>query len=757
MNDVNEEIKFHMVKMGMEGMPSFPLKLDGKFYRFKTNSSGNDGWYVGQLLQNNGIDYFFVSYGNWATGNKFTCSSHWEHDIPLHINIEFEKLTKGIDEEINKIRKEAYDEMIKIYSKDSYYEYNKNNRYLEKKKITINLPDIKEYNGELLNHNGDLVIPIFDINEKLVSIQYINVNGNKSFFKGLPLLDGFFNFKGKEDEIIYLTEGFANAATVFQCTLNTVFVAFSAQRLEKIVPIIRKLYISQKIVVIADNDGEKGFGQDYAIKSIQNDDNSEVVIPKLDDLDKCDINDVFVKLGESGVINQLFDKEFIYRRIVNDILSTNNLNSPIENIPDSHPSSTNGFDGIINDIINYYNITAIKYQPGFAIQTALAFCSVILGRKFKTSLEHYPSLFFLNVGPSGCGKEHQIRVIETLLDRCSKDYLIGPSGYTSEGALMSALELAPAHISLIDEFGDYIISLKDKNSSQRLVNKCLLQIYSRCGGNFIGNQYSNRTNKNSDKTIIRHPALTILAGVQQSKFFESINRSMISDGFLGRFLICETKETPYTEFTNKEDKKDIYDKYINNIINWVRYIDKRLYGSDQFFRDPGYSARPNFHELKFDDEALCLYNNYNKHLFDDINPKLRDFEIEEISNRWLYMIGCLSLIFSLSNDPFSKVIKKNHVLKSIEIIDTFCKPFVDSVVNNVDSTEHEKDRNSYLKAFKKAGNDGITSTQLCRDIPFRYKNTANRNKIIEDLINGDLITFKKVTTSTKPTYIYYIK
>ncbi len=102
--------------------------------------------------------------------------------------------------------------------------------------------------------------------------------------------------------------------------------------------------------------------------------------------------------------------------------------------------------GVLGRVVDYYNKTAMKPQPQFAVQAALALGSVVLGRNWKTDRNNWSSLFLLNVAPTTAGKEHARRVVEQVLEESGEGDLIGPKAYTSEAGVMSALLMKPRHI-----------------------------------------------------------------------------------------------------------------------------------------------------------------------------------------------------------------------------------------------------------------------------------------------------------------------
>jgi hypothetical protein len=95
--------------------------------------------------------------------------------------------------------------------------------------------------------------------------------------------------------------------------------------------------------------------------------------------------------------------------------------------------------GVLNTVVDYYNETALQPQPGFAVQTALCIGSVILARRFKTVLDNFSSLYFLNISGAASGKEHSKTVVTRVLRKAGLGDRMTGAGYTSSSAVFSEL------------------------------------------------------------------------------------------------------------------------------------------------------------------------------------------------------------------------------------------------------------------------------------------------------------------------------
>ncbi|MEY2656106.1 MAG: hypothetical protein RLZZ524_3134 [Pseudomonadota bacterium] len=203
--------------------------------------------------------------------------------------------------------------------------------------------------------------------------------------------------------------------------------------------------------------------------------------------------------------------------------------------------------GMLGTVAEWIGATSRKPQPLFDVQSAIAFCCAVLGRRFVSTHRNWPSLYLLNIGKSASGKEHGKWAVERLLEGCELPHLIGPAGYTSSAGVLSALHDQPTHITIIDEFGKALDNASVKNNARdRAMLTALMEVWGRADGVLRPQGYSTFGMSAKDvsafkERAVRNPALTLLAMTTPDTFFEAIGSAAARDGFLNRFLIVESE------------------------------------------------------------------------------------------------------------------------------------------------------------------------------------------------------------------------
>ncbi|GHU19169.1 alkaline-shock protein [Alphaproteobacteria bacterium] len=178
--------------------------------------------------------------------------------------------------------------------------------YLQTKKV-------KAYG--LKTQNEKLLIPIFDENDNLVSMQSIwQVDSQKffkKFFAGARKKGCYFVIGNISSEVI-ICEGYATGASIHECIEKPIVIAFDSNNLLEVAKTIRKKYPDAKITIAADNDKynlESGNVGVTKAKEAAININANVAIPEFENGSEkpTDFNDLFILEGVEKV-REIFEK-----------------------------------------------------------------------------------------------------------------------------------------------------------------------------------------------------------------------------------------------------------------------------------------------------------------------------------------------------------------------------------------------------------------------------------------------------------------
>lgn len=240
--------------------PPDQIHFDGKIHRFRSGTKGSTGhgdkpgWY---LVFGDGIPA--GRFGCWRSGievtfradigRKLTQIEEFSHLKRLN---EAKAMRDAALERQHQVASETVDKIWTTASLASA-----EHPYLAKKGIGVH--------GARITGDGRLVVPLYDQDGTLSTLQYIDHEGGKLYHSG-GQTTGKFWMLGSLDELgtLYVAEGFATAATIHETTNRPVAVAYSASNLVPVTGILRQMHgATQDIVIVADND-KSGVGQRYA-------------------------------------------------------------------------------------------------------------------------------------------------------------------------------------------------------------------------------------------------------------------------------------------------------------------------------------------------------------------------------------------------------------------------------------------------------------------------------------------------------------
>jgi phage/plasmid primase-like uncharacterized protein len=252
------QLREAMANSGLE--PPDDIHMDGKIHRFKSGTKGapghgdKPGWY---LIFGDGIPA--GRFGCWRlgmeqtfradVGRKLTQTEEMAHARRIN---EAKVLREAAQERQHQVASETVE---KIWL--SGVAAHPDHPYLKRKGI--------QTHGVRTTGDGRLMVPLYDQDGTLNTLQYIDEDGGKLYHPG-GKSGGKFWMIGTMDEpgTLYVAEGFATAATIHETTSRPCIVAYSASSLVPVTASLREMYSpTQDIVLVADNDAS-GVGQRYA-------------------------------------------------------------------------------------------------------------------------------------------------------------------------------------------------------------------------------------------------------------------------------------------------------------------------------------------------------------------------------------------------------------------------------------------------------------------------------------------------------------
>ena len=272
--------------------PPEQIHIDGKLHRFRTGTRGRGG--------HGDKSGWYVAYPDGVPAGRFGCwreglDTSWRADIGRPLAADelmahqrrMEEAKAARDAELEKSREMAAVVVESIWSQAQAA--SADHPYLARKGIKAH--------GARVTADGRLVVPLYDADGTLASLQYIDHAGGKLYHPG-GQTGGKFWMVGATDApgTIYMAEGFATAATIHEHTDRPCVVSYSASNLVAATQAMRERFgVTQDIVIVADHD-RHGVGQRYAEQASAKF-GARVIVPPIEGMDANDYQQAGHDLG----------------------------------------------------------------------------------------------------------------------------------------------------------------------------------------------------------------------------------------------------------------------------------------------------------------------------------------------------------------------------------------------------------------------------------------------------------------------------
>lgn len=502
-----------------------PLVLDGGvFNRFTYNGSEDRrAWVVGEVTE---IGHIFASYGTWDSDTRHRYCSHGK----LKTNASFQRQARLFSQAQEMVYAESAHDIQEIIKKlppaKSDHPYFKNKRIFP--------PHNTWQDGEVL------YIPMYgDGTGKIISAQMIYPDGQKRFFPGGKVKGSMFNFRVDKCKRIWLCEGLATGATIYEATGDNVAVAFSAGNLDAVASYISTHFPHHKCFMACDNDHKRepnlGYVTGHRIAKTYG---FSLVVP---DCNGSDFNDMATEKGIKSVSRAC------------NIAITNYQSKGVEVIEEA--SDLIGVDRTtaMPDEVLYppgENLISIGMKaakelsgidcPQYLYPVVMAHIATAIAGKICVDNVH-PACLIIKVGPTSTGKTAAESAMRDAFyptfgnpvpGKSPRNLLYGVTEISSGPALFRALESHPFQLVMIDEI-TYLFTSGKSSDILTLGKKAAILELATAGNKSIEKVYSDSKN-----TIVIPRVCVNMIGNATPLLFQALTLEDCQSGLIQRLDFC---------------------------------------------------------------------------------------------------------------------------------------------------------------------------------------------------------------------------
>jgi putative DNA primase/helicase len=204
---------------------------NGKIHRFHIEGDtprSLNGWYILYSCA-----MYSGAYGCWKRGiKKSWCSKSKEYMTSIEWNLHQERIHQT-QKELSELRKTAKENAKTLWEQSRVFSY-----------------------GLRIDKKNHLIVPVYNSDSEIFSLQFIAPTGEKRFLKGGNIAGGYY-FIGNQKpptDIIYISEGYATCASIHDATNFAVVCCFNCNNILKVARLIRNRFPQAELIIAADND-----------------------------------------------------------------------------------------------------------------------------------------------------------------------------------------------------------------------------------------------------------------------------------------------------------------------------------------------------------------------------------------------------------------------------------------------------------------------------------------------------------------------
>jgi len=412
--------------------------------------------------------------------------------------------------------------------------------------------------------------------------------------------------------------------------------------------------------------------------------------------------------------------------------------------------------GILHDIAAWITATAPKAQPELSLAAAIALGAACTQRIYRSNLANFTSLYIIMIAKSTEGKEHPQSCVERVLTSAGLQELIAGSGYTSAGAVFSALLNQPSHIAIIDEMGKLLkLSRSKGNSNSEAAIDKLVEAFGKLNSVIRPPVYSTMTITKAQAgalqgavRMIHNPAISILGATTPDTFYGNLTDDLIQDGFLGRLIVVEsTQPRQLARFVDQTDPPA-------KIIEWCQKVNapaQRQRAGD--LSDISMAEMPaNTVGMVFMDECMEMMRAFESEL-NELKDQLEPEHLDVLLGRTFEKSLRLAMIAAKACDPNTVTVRREHLEWAISYVRHYDMAMIRAVRKNRIVNQFDTDIKkavNYIRGARKLASDPkltnlapvLASGAMPRQLLLKrmHMKASDFNAMIDTAVEAGIIT-----------------
>jgi hypothetical protein len=411
------------------------------------------------------------------------------------------------------------------------------------------------------------------------------------------------------------------------------------------------------------------------------------------------------------------------------------------------PTDLLDVDGALRLFVDYATTTAVSPQPFLALGAGLCLIGAVAGRRYRTPSDLRSNIYAVGIADSGGGKDHARRCVKRALHAAGLDRYLGGEDFASSAGLLTSLQLHPARLFQLDEFGQFLKLVLAPRAPfhKAAIWSELTKLYTSAAEPYIGAEYADQ--KTKPRVTIEQPCACLWGVTVPGPFWAALEGAALLDGSLARFLVFLTDDD-YPERTDAPAAADVPPTLIAALKAIAASVADHDYGGNLAgIMDASAPIRPYTVPLTADAHAAMADVRH------DATIRLRAHRgthATALFGRLAENTAKLAMIAALSRNPAQPVTEARDVAWASRLVEHCIATMLREADRRIADNQTEANHKRVLEIIRRAGE--ITRSELVRKTQFL--NRRERDEIFEALVVSEQVWRRDERTSTKPSTIF---
>ena len=399
--------------------------------------------------------------------------------------------------------------------------------------------------------------------------------------------------------------------------------------------------------------------------------------------------------------------------------------------------------GLIGDTVRWIVGCSMMPQPELALLNTLAALGSLTGRTYKSPWNTRTNLYIIGLAPTGSGKEHSRVCIKELMIASGNQKSLAGDAMVSSAGVLSGLQIAPAQILHLDEFGLHLDAISNERAPHHLRAgaKLFTELFTSSGSSYNGGHYAGTERA---PVIIDRPCLCIYGTSTFGTYLEALRIEAISNGELNRYLTFQVSNMRPDMSENVAENTS--ENPPEDLIKAWEAVGKMFDPSNselQKIGGPGVAAPT---------PIVIRWNG--------VLPRLKDLGRDQVRlansakpgqdgiwTRYREQMIKIAMILAIARDPIAPEMVDADLDFAEAMVMHSCRYMEYFADSEIADTQNERDIRTASKAMR--GSGWMTKTKLARGLKSLSRRV--RTDLIKDLIEQQKIETRQVETGGRPS------